>query len=107
MKKWVSVEEAVVLVRRSQHTVYNWIYKSRQGTTSYPLTLKRVPAPGSGKSNAWLIESRSLMEADKLSPRVRRKEKEKQHKVEGKKSIRWDGGDNPQRMRADRRERTS
>ena len=70
MKKWVSVEEAAALTQRSHHTIYNWVYKSRQKESSGPLILKRRPAPGSGKSNAWLIESSTLMAADKLSPRL-------------------------------------
>ena len=40
MKKWVSVEEAAALTQRSHHTIYNWVYKSRQKESSGPLTLK-------------------------------------------------------------------
>jgi hypothetical protein len=68
--KWLTVAEASEKIRRSPHTIYNWIGKSRQGRIKPKLSLKTVVRKGCSRPG-WLIGWNSLVQMDSISPRVK------------------------------------
>lgn len=98
MSQWLTVEQAADKIRRSPHTIYNWIYKTRRGLAKTPLVLRQEPFQGpSCKAERWLIDETSLQVADAASPRARH------YASKNKKGIRYDGNDTPAKVLADRK----
>ena len=98
MSQWLTVEQAADKIRRSPHTIYNWIYKTRRGLAKTPLALRQEPFQGpSCKAERWLIDEPSLPVADAASPRARH------YASKNKKGSRYDGNDTPAKVLADRK----
>ena len=119
-EKWVTVKEAAGIAGRSQHTIYNWVTRTRRGVSNPALKIKRSDREN---GRGWLIEVKSLRKVNKTSPRASRprlghrpveaakKEQPKKEepkrpdpttKFSGARSC-FQGGDSMERVVADRR----
>ena len=94
--EWMTPKEAAKWMERSQHTIYNWIMRTRQGLSDTPLELKRMIRKKDGKEGSgWMIRAASLVAMDANSPRCRQ--------LRGNPGKRGEGGDSYHRVIADRR----
>ena len=104
---------------RSQHTIYNWVARTRRGVSNPALKIKHSDREN---GRGWLIEVKSLRKVNKTSPRASRprlvhrpvevvkKEQPKKEqpkrpdppKFSGVRSC-FRGGDSMERVQADRR----
>ena len=106
--KWVTVDQASDLIKRSPHTIYNWIARTQLGKVK--LKIKRYSRKVQGGANGWLIEVNSLKKIDKGSPQrgLYAKKVSTIHNPDVIKAsrigkVRYDGGDSPEKVVDDRK----
>lgn len=111
-KVWLTVEQSAEKVERSPNTIRNWINQSNKGLVKNRLLLRKAwrdKNQTNCRKKTWLIEEQSLIDRNQNSVRMRKYVKpQKIHRQDlvrkgMPKSIRYESGDSPQRVEADRR----
>jgi hypothetical protein len=108
-KRWLTVKQVSLRIQRSHQAVYRLIYKSERGQLDPPLGVMQIE---SGVGRRWMIEEASLETLGEPWAEARPYVKDKllenggQRKdgltVRLEKSIRYDNGDTPAKVLADR-----